>query len=117
MKISLQKMLPFLGEEDLAALLEQVMNAENRTYFGVSLAELLPFLSGDDVERLFYEELKNGRDVSIFCPFLPDRVYRDIVKQVKEGSLDFDLDAIYPFLPDTELHELFRFVLENEDKN
>ena len=115
MKIKLAQMLPFLDEEDLSTLVEEIRNSDAGEYRGVRLCHLLPFLSEEQVSDLFLEELKEKKDVTAFYPFLPEKTYKEIVDRYLSGEQEIDINALYPFLPDKELHRLFAAAMQEEE--
>ena len=115
MKISLTKMLPFLNAEDLTTLTEKIIQTDDCVYSGVTLSAVLPFLPDEKVDELFFRELEKKEDVSMFYPYLSDQACQIIVDQFMEGTLELDINELYPFLPDEELHRLFAHILEKEE--
>lgn len=116
MKVKLSAMLPFLNEEDRSALLRQVLASEERRFRDVDLAALLPFLEEGEVDELFFRELEQGNDIGVYCPFVSEEAYGRLIDRILEGSIEAELDGIYPFLPDRELHRLLKAVLRKKDE-
>ena len=111
--INLTSMLPF-RDDDLLELTDKVLKNETGEYMGIELTTVLPFLSADKVEQLFFSQLEAGKNVSAFYPFLSKKTCHDITMSYLDGSLNIQMDNLYPFLPTEDIKTLFRAVLQKE---
>ena len=112
--LSISKMVPFLDKEDTNELVEMILQSETGEYKGVTLGNVLPFLREEKIENLFHSFLEQGKNVSILYPFLSDKKLHEITAEYLNGTLDIDMNGLYPFLPSEDIKTLFRMAMDKE---
>ena len=84
----------------------------------INLTSMLPFLDDDDLLELTDKVLKSEtgeyKNVSAFYPFLSKKTCHDMTMSYLDGSLNIQMDNLYPFLPTEDIKTLFRAVLQKE---
>lgn len=111
----LMRMLPFLGEEDLHALMEKIL-ADDKTVQGLDLAAIMPFLEEEDCDRLFLRSLETGGEVTMnIVPFVSESCLGSVIDAYIGGKYpSLNVDSLYPFLDADSLKKLLQFELSKE---
>ena len=89
----LKKIIPFLNEEELDDLLTKVLNSENLVYEDITLKNILPYLNEEDLDQIFVNQLKAGKDIKIFLPFVSQQTLKNIVELYCFDKLDYEIDV------------------------
>ena len=109
-----KRMLPFLKEEDLEELAEAILKSCDETYEGIKLQDLYPFLDDEFLDKLFYECLKQNKEVKKMLPFISDEAFSKAVDGFINGEIQtFDIHYAMPFLDEEDLAKLGRKISEN----
>lgn len=108
----LRPLLPFLEDEDIAALSTKIF-ANQGSFGGLVLSDILPFMDDDDVDAAFVDALKNhSPQAHSLAPYVSEDGYAEVVDLIEEGKLDNSvLDDFYPFMDDDSIKRLFRLSL------
>lgn len=111
----LLRMLPFLDEEDIHALMEKIL-ASDKTVQGLDLGAIMPFLQEEDCDRLFLRSLETGGEVTMnIVPFVSESCLGNVIDAYIGGKYpSLDVDELYPFLDSTSLKKLLQFELSKE---
>lgn len=111
----LEKLLPYLGEEEVNELAKRILGSEDRKWKGIGIKRILPFLNSDRVDELCQEAVEKGEDYKVFLPYLSGGKMHEMVAEVLEGGLAMELDAMYPFMNEADIRKVFYFCLEKEE--
>lgn len=113
----LMKIIPFLDDEDIHDLLDQVIN-DDRSASDIDLMMVMPFLNQEDTDRLFAKALKENHskiNLVAVAPFVSEASLSLVVDLYIEGKIQSkDMDELYPFLSSKDVKRLFEYVLKNE---
>jgi hypothetical protein len=107
--LDIKSMLPFMDDDTVEELAKKITANGGGSYNGISYDSLLPFLDEDVVGEEFAEALEEGRDISMFLPFVDDDYLTKAVDSYIAGNDNIDIDKIYPFLDDDDLKRLFKY--------
>ena len=111
--------LPFLEEEDIHELIQDVL--ENGDYENLPLTAILPFLNEKDCDELFRKAVIEGEylkdhDPTALYPFVSDKCLSELVDAFLEGKVsDLEPDTLYPFLESKDVRKLFRYFLKKRE--
>jgi hypothetical protein len=112
--MNIKKMIPFLEDEELAALAEKIAESPDGTYQGVTFKDLLPFLDEEDVDKVMVALYAKGKDITCCYPFASDEGLSELVDEIVKGEKsDLNLRALIPFLEDEDISKLSQKVIEN----
>ncbi len=111
----LLRMLPFLGEEDIHALLEKIL-ASDQAVQGLDLSAIMPFLEEEDCDRLFLRSLETGGEVTMdIVPFVSESCLGTVIDAYIGGKYpNLNVDSLYPFLDSDSLKKLLQHELAKE---
>ena len=111
----LLRMLPFLDEEDIHALVDKIL-ASDKAVEGLDLAAMMPFLEEEDCDRLFLRSLESGGEVTMnIVPFVSESCLGNVIDAYIGGKYpNLDVDELYPFLDSTSLKKLLQHELSKE---
>ena len=116
----LLKLLPYMSKEQIHELVEEIL-ANNEAMAKIDLLPILSFFTEDECGELFKKciELKNPNvKIADIVPYVNDKCLAEIVTGYIEGKYpDFDIDSLYPFLPDEQIKRIFYHIIQNEGKN
>jgi transcriptional regulator with XRE-family HTH domain len=104
----LTSLAPFLGEEELDHIVNQMMDG---TVSMEHLAGLAPFLNRETLDRLVQSVSEEGpfkpEHVVELAPFLSKETLSGLVDQFEEGKIEFDLVVeLAPFIEKSRLDDL-----------
>ena len=104
----IDRMLPFLEEEELKLLAEKILSAENGCFNGVTIEMLLPFLDEEDVDDLFDKAETDGRMLNVFLPFVSEKKLNESVDRFVEAGRKKEILSLLPFLDEEGIRALVR---------
>ncbi len=111
------RMLPFLDEEDLDELVENIKSGKIKD---IKIAVLYPFLSKETLETLvdYLIKEKRSKDLSRSLPFLSRKKVNEIYEGINNGSITgINEYAIMPFLGKEKIKEMFHKSIKESSEN
>lgn len=102
------KMLPFLGEEELNELAEEILKSENGEVEGLKLHHVAPFLSKSKTDELFLKTVSEGKMNHKLLPFVSDECLDTLTDKIIREEVSLNVDLLYPFLPKESIRKLFK---------
>lgn len=116
--MNINKLLPFLDDDDLAELAKKILNSPDDNYEGITITKILPFMDDDDVDDIFWEYLKEGKSCVQFLPFVSDEALSKGAKGYVNGTVpDFPLKAALPFMEDDDVALIAKKCLESSGED
>lgn len=112
--------LPFLDDEDIAEIVDEIINKSEK-YKDLPLAAIMPFLSDEAADRLFMEFVDKGYvsddfNISSIAPFVSDECLDKFVDEYINGKYqNVDIDALYPFMDSKTVKKLFKYILNKKE--
>lgn len=110
----IDRMLPFLEEEELKLLAEKILSAENHCFNGVTIEMLLPFLDEEDIDDLFDKAGTDGRTLNVFLPFVSEKKLNESVDRFVEAGRKKEILSLLPFLDEEGIRALVRAAKKGE---
>lgn len=111
----IRKALPFLEDDALKRLMEYA--AENPDKINFDSAECYPFMSEKIMDEVFLKKLDGGVLDESCLPFVSSECMKKVVEKYCENSdYDINIDALYPFMDEDDISELFRAYLKRNKK-
>lgn len=107
----IRKALPFLEDDALKRLMEYV--AENPGKIDLDCAECYPLMSEEIVEEVFLKKLDSGILDAACLPFVSSECLKKVIeKHWEDSDWNINVDALYPFMDEDDISELFRAYLK-----
>lgn len=114
LEIEMRKVLSFLEEDDVALLLEKIMES-GEPFRGLKLADVLPFADEDYIGEIFKKKVKEGIIDESLINYVDEDCWHEIVEDYCENEdSELDIDKIYPHLDEDDLKLLFRAYLKRQ---
>ena len=111
----IRKALPFLEDDALKRLM--VYAAENPGKINFDSAECYPFMSEEIMDEVFLKKLDGGVLGESCLPFVSSECMKRVVEKYCENSdWDLNVDALYPFMDEDDISEIFRAYLKRNKK-
>lgn len=111
----IRKALPFLEDDALKRLMEYA--AENPGKINFDSAECYPFMSEKIMDEVFLKKLDRGVLDESCLPFVSSECMKKVVEKYCENSdYDINIDALYPFMDEDDISEIFRAYLKRNKK-
>lgn len=111
----IRKALPFLEDDALKRLM--VYAAENPGKINFDSAECYPFMSEEIMDEVFLKKLDGGVLDESCLPFVSSECMKRVVEKYCENSdWDLNVDALYPFMDEDDISEIFRAYLKRNKK-
>jgi len=108
----LVRILPFMDNEEIKELANQIINEEVK---GVRLVLLFPFLSNSDLDEIVdvLIEKKDGKQLQHAIPFASRETVDKIYKAVQAGDIKGIKESfLFPFLGKDQLKSMFKIFVE-----
>ena len=103
--------MPFISEDDIHELVEQIIDQDEQVK-DLPLEAVMPFLSSKDCNRIFINALNNNSykcNLIKMAPFVNEETLDVAVDLYIEGKLDIDkIDQLYPFLSEKSIKNIFK---------
>lgn len=107
----IRKALPFLDDDALKKLMEYA--AENPGKINFDGAQCYPFLSEKIMDEVFLKKLDGGVLDESCLPFVSSECLKKVVEKYCENrDLDVNIDALYCFMDEDDVSEIFRAYLK-----
>lgn len=110
-------LLPFLSDEDLQELAEQIISGEVK---GVNLVRLYPFLGKEKLSEIVNKLIKEKKieELRRILPFISRETVGNIHKAFQNGDLEgLKEDSLLPFLSHDQVKEMFRVLIKKEQED
>ncbi len=115
LEIEMQKVLPFLGEKDIALLMKKIAGNNGEPFKALTLAHLLPFADEQEISRIFMQKAKQGVIDEELISYVDSDCWHEIVVDYCENKdSNLDIDKIYPHLDERDLKLLFKTYLTRQ---
>ena len=115
LEIEMQKVLPFLGEKDIALLMKKIADNNGEPFKELKLAHLLPFADEQEISRIFKQKAKQGIIDEELISYVDSDCWHEIVVDYCENKdSNLDIDKIYPHLDERDLKLLFKTYLTRQ---
>lgn len=114
--------LPFLDEEDLHEIVEEILN-NSSDYEDLDLVTVMPFLSQKDCDELFMKLVidKNNQNrykLSAMGPFISNECLSKLVDEYINGNCqDIQMDTLYPFMNSKDVKRLFKYIISQKNND
>lgn len=112
----LVQMLPFMDEDTIHDLVEKLLQEDGLE--GIDVGVVLPFLDEKDATALFKKALKGDNprlNPMMIAPFVDADALSYVVDEYIAGHIpEHQLDALYPFMNESDLKRLFKHIVEKE---
>ena len=105
---SLQALLPFLDEDDVAELAKEAK--EN----GQQFTMYLPFMDDEVIAEWAREDRKNGRNIAMYLPFMDEDDVADMAKEALQQGRN--ITDYLPFMNEDDVKDLLMMVIQNKNK-
>lgn len=116
MNINAKKMLPFLDDDELHAIVLKMADSPDGTFEDISPREIAPFADDDDIDLLLTALAKKGVILSELYPFASSEAIGKAAQEAL-GRKNFDaFSKAMPFLDDDDADNAILSVLK-EDSN
>ncbi|MBQ8719668.1 MAG: hypothetical protein IJY65_01390 [Clostridia bacterium] len=104
------KMMPYMDEDDIHEVLEELMN-DSDAIRELDVQAMLPFLSAKDCDALFLIAIEAGNKKLVPSEIVPF-VSRECLTAVVDGYIDgryanIDIDTFYPYLSSADVKRIF----------
>ena len=112
------RMLPFLGDEELKALAKKAIEGAKNDYEENMrlLLKLAPFIGQDEVDVILYDLLDRNIPFEPLAPFASPDFFTTLVDLFLEGRADnVNIDALYPFMDEKDIKRLFAAVIKQRE--
>ncbi len=116
--LNIDRMLPFLGDEELKALAkEAIEGAKNDHEENMRLLlKLAPFIGQDEVDVILYDLLDRNIPFEPLAPFASPDFFTTLVDLFLEGRAEnVNIDALYPFMDEKDIKRLFAAVIKQRE--
>ena len=107
-------MLPYLAEEEIEELFQNVTESKDGSFRGIHIVELLPYLNEKTCDRLFLEVLNRGEDYLKIAPYVSDSAWTQIVDQYLMKELVFPMNELLPYMDDKSIAKIYQSVKEGK---
>ena len=115
LEIEMREVLSFLEEEDVALLMNKIMENGGEPFRGLELADVLPFADEEDIGEIFKKKAKEGIIDESLIDYVDEDCWHEIVKDYCENEdSELDIDKIYPHLDEDDLKLLFKTYLKRQ---
>ncbi len=120
-KDKLLQILPFLDDDDIHEIAEDILNDPDN-YYGLNLCAIMPFLSENDSDALFLKialdtDKKYEHSLTSLAPFVSEKCLSKLVDKYIAGEIqDVNMDELYPFLSSKDIKCLFKYIVSKKDE-
>lgn len=108
----LRNMLPFMDDDDIKELVEEMLNSED-SMKNLDIESLLPFLDEDDADKLLLRCIRDGKNKfksASFAPFVSGKCLKEIVDLYINGEIQsLNINGLLPFLSSADVKRIFKY--------
>lgn len=111
-------LFPFMSKEDIHECLMKILN-DDVEFSSVNITALMPFVSKEDADMLVELALNGNKKIDIIsiAPFVSQETLSKVVDKYINGEIEkFNINALYPFLSQSDLKRLFNFIINQKEE-
>ena len=111
--------LPFLSEEDIHKIVEEILQ-NSEEYKDLNLVAVMPFLSKSDCDALFMKfvvenENENHKYIYGIAPFVSSECMSKFVDGFIEGKYqNVNINGLYPFMNNSDVKRVFDYIISKK---